>query len=94
MKVDIVVTNVVQSGGSGDNVELGGRGTSSNPNLVNDEKCVSSRTKFDDDSQDMDEDDGGDISGCDLIETLDVWSHYHIGLMFFFALCSSQLIRN
>lgn len=44
----VVVTNVMKSVG-GSNVELSGSGISSNSNLVNDEKRVSSRSEFDDD---------------------------------------------
>lgn len=49
---DVVVTDVVQSGGGGgDNLELGGNRTTTNPSLVNDE-CVSFGIEFDDNSQD------------------------------------------
>ncbi|CAI8616462.1 unnamed protein product [Vicia faba] len=41
MEVNVVVTNVVQSGGCG-KIELGGSGTSSSPTWVNDEEVVSS----------------------------------------------------
>ncbi|XP_058727840.1 uncharacterized protein LOC131599540 [Vicia villosa] len=68
---DIFVSNIVQSGGGG-NVELGGSGTPSNPNLVNDEEGVSSGAEFDDNTQETDEDDGDDIGGCDFTGALDV----------------------
>lgn len=55
VEVGVVITNVVQSGGDR-NVELCGSETSSNPSLINDGKGVSSRTKFDNDSQDTNED--------------------------------------
>ncbi|KAI5383253.1 hypothetical protein KIW84_070601 [Lathyrus oleraceus] len=57
VEVDVVVTNIVQSGGGG-NFELGGSGTSRNPTLVNNEDGVLSEIEFDDDTQDTDEDDG------------------------------------
>lgn len=66
MEVDLVVTDVMQSGGSGVNIELGGSGTLSDPTLVNDEKDVSSRTKFDDDTQYTDDDNGDYIGGYDF----------------------------
>lgn len=64
MEADVVVTNIVQSGGGG-NFELGGSGTSRNPTLVNNEDDVLSEIDFDDDTQDTDEDDGDDICGGD-----------------------------
>lgn len=71
VEVDVVVTNIVQSGGGG-NVELGGSGTSSNLTLLNDEEDVSCGINFDDDAQDTDEDDGDDIGGDDFTRALDV----------------------
>ncbi|KAI5442352.1 hypothetical protein KIW84_011430 [Lathyrus oleraceus] len=58
--------------GRGSDVELGENGTSSNPNLVNDEEGVSFGTEFDDDTQDTNEDDGHDIGGDDFIGAFDV----------------------
>lgn len=66
---DVVVNNVmetdvvVQSGGGGDNVELGGSRTSNNPILINNEECISYGIEFDNDTQDADADDSDDIGG-------------------------------
>lgn len=64
VKDDVVVTNVVQIGGGG-SFELGGSEISSNSTLVNNEVGVSSATKFDEETQHTDEDDGDDIYGID-----------------------------